>query len=89
MSILSSMSYAITGALDTIGDVAKTAQQTVGMMSNYVDHKSQAWELTVYETTLAETAKTLAAIKADLADDVELAAIHAELAKTWKRPARR
>lgn len=86
MSILSSASRAISGVLDTVGDVAKTAQQSIGMASTYVDHKSQAWERTVYESTLLETAETLSEIKARLDEDVGLAQIHADLAKTWKRP---
>ena len=86
MSILSSASRAITGVLDTVGDVAKTAQQTIGMASTYVDHKSQAWEMTVYESTLADTAKVLRTIQADLAEDAELAKIHSDLAAKWRRP---
>lgn len=84
-----SASRALTGVFDTVVDVAKTAQQSIAMASDFVDHKSQAWEITVYETTVAETAKTLREIKLDLEGDEELADIHADLAKNWKRPARR
>lgn len=87
--IWASFARATTGVFDTVGDVAKTAQQTIGMASDYVDHKSQAWELTVYESTIADAAKVLREIKADLEEDAELASIHSELVKTWKRPARR
>ena len=89
MGIWASTSRAVTGVLDTVGDVAKTAQQTIAMASDFVDHKSQAWELTVYETTVADTAKVLREIQLDLKEDEELAAIHAKLVSSWKRPARR
>ena len=89
MGIWASTSRAVTGVLDTVGDVAKTAQQTIAMASDFVDHKSQAWELTVYETTVADTAKVLREIQLDLKEDEELAAIHAKLVSAWKRPARR
>ena len=89
MGIWSSASRAVTGVLDTVGDVAKTAQQTIAMASDFVDHKSQAWEMTVYETTVADTAKVLNEIRLDLEEDAGLAKIHADLVKQWKRPARR
>jgi hypothetical protein len=89
MGIWASTSRAITGVMDTVGDVAKTAQQTIAMASDFVDHKSQAWEMTVYETTVADTAKVLSEIALDLEEDPKLAAIHAKLVAQWKRPARR
>ena len=89
MGIWSSTSRAITGVLDTVGDLAKTTQQTISMASDFVDHKSQAWEMTVYETTVADTAKVLEEISLDLKASPELAAIHAKLVAQWKRPTRR
>ena len=84
-----SASRALTGVFDTVGDVAKTAQQSIAMASDFVDHKSQAWELVVYETTVAETAKTLREIELDLEGDEELSKIHEKLQASWRRPARR
>lgn len=83
MSILSSLSYAITEAFDTVGDVAKTARKTVHMGTAYVDNRAKSFEETDREYVLIETSKTLAKMAEELKSDENLAAMHKTLADKW------
>lgn len=81
MSILKSARNAITGVLDTVTDVAKGAQETIGMGTTFVHHRSVSFTKTDRETVLVSMSKTIRELKAELDADPELAKIHDDLAK--------
>lgn len=83
MSILRSLRGAVTGVLDTVTDVAKGAQETVQMGTDYVHHRAVAFKETDREVVLVSTAKTLRELKSELDADPELTTIHESLAKKF------
>lgn len=83
MSILRSARNAITGMLDTVTDVAKGAQETVGMGTQYVHHRSLTFKESDRENAALALSENLRAVKAQLDADPELAAIHEAVMKKF------
>ena len=81
MSILSSARRAITGVLDTIGDVALAAQETVGMGTSFVHDESVAFKKTHRESVLIRMSESMLEMSSKLEADPKLAAIHETLSK--------
>lgn len=81
MSILKSARNAITGVLDTVSDVAKGAQETVGMGTQFVHHRAVAFQKSDREVVLVALSKTMRELKTELDADPTLAQIHDDLAK--------
>lgn len=80
-SIFKSTRNAITGVLDTVSDVAKGAQETIGMGTQFVHHRAVAFTKTDREVVLLSMSKTMRELKAELDADPELVTIHDNLAK--------
>lgn len=83
MSVLSSISNALTQTFDTIGAVAQTAQETVGMATEYVHNRAHSQKLTDKQAVIVSTAKTLQVHKQELDKDAELKALYDELESNW------
>lgn len=80
MSVIRSARNAITGMLDTVSDVAKGAQETVGVGTQFVHHRAVAFTKSDREVVLVGLSKTLRELKAELDADPTLAKIHDDLA---------
>ena len=81
MSILNSARNAISGVLDTVSNVAKSAQETVGMGTHFVHHRAVAFQKSDREVVLVNLSKTMRELKSELDADPTLAQIHDDLAK--------
>lgn len=83
MSVLSSISNALTTTFDTVTAVATTAQETVGMATEYVHNRAHSQKLTDKQAVIVSTAKALQVHKQELDADEELKALYDELEKDW------
>jgi len=83
MSVLRSLSNALITTFDTVGAVANTAQETVGMATEYVHNRAHSQKLTDKQAVIVSTAKTLQVHKKELDADEELKALYDELEKEW------
>ena len=73
----------------SLKDAAIAVQNGISFASEYVDQQSKIFQERIKLEIEAETAERRRQIQEDLDADEDLAAIHAELVKAWKRPARR
>lgn len=83
MSILKSARAAITGVLDTVTDVAKGAQETVGMGTQYVHHRALTFKESDRENAALALSENLREIQAKLDADPDLARIHDSVMKKF------
>jgi len=81
MSILRSARNAIVGVLDTVSDVTKGAQETVGVGTQFVHNRAVAFAKADREVVLVGLSKTLRELQSELDADPMLAKIHDDLAK--------
>ena len=73
----------------SLKDAAIAVQEGISFASEYVDQQSKLFEEQIKLEIEAETAERRRLIQEDLDSNERLAAIHAELVKSWRRPARR
>lgn len=83
MAIFSSINKAITGTIDTAGDVINAAQETVNMATTYIHHRAVAQQVIDRDTVVLSTTKSLKLIKDELDEDEDLATLFEETNKLF------